>query len=429
MFIFISTCTKLDTDEIFLTFKTSQKLKNPLMKAFSILLPALLIMVSIPESFSQQVPDDVMKVHQKAVVIDTHTDVSMMLAEKPIDLSVRHQAPESRVDFPRLKEGGVDAIFFGLFTAQRDRTPENYDAAYRLATRMIDSTLEAIHRNPELVALATSPEDIVKISGQGKTAICLGMENGFPLAKDLSRIKEFYDKGVRYITLCHTSNNDICDSSTDPNTENNGLSDFGRQVVAEMNRLGMLIDVSHLSDKSFQDVLAVSTYPVFASHSSTRALCNHPRNMSDDMIRALAAKGGVIQICLYSGYVKEEDTTSMNYKLHKELEATYHNWQFSSDSERDKAWQEYDSIDLKYPPVLATISEAVDHIDHVVKIAGIDYVGIGSDFDGGGGLADCRDVTDYPKITAELMKRGYSQEDIDKIWGGNFLRVWGKVKR
>jgi membrane dipeptidase len=371
----------------------------------------------------------VIKIHHNACVIDTHTDAPMKLVESNFNMAERHKAPDSRIDFPRLREGDVDAVFFGLFTSQRERTPENYDKAYRLANQMIDSTYAVISRNPRLVALATSPEDIIRISGQNKTAICLGMENGFPLAKDVTRISEFYKKGVRYITLCHTSNNDICDSSTDPlGDESNGLSSLGKEMVVEMNRLGMIVDVSHISDKAFFDVIALSTAPVIASHSSARALCDHPRNMSDDMLTALARNGGVIQICILGDYIVTADTSTINFRKHRELEARYNNWKFANDEERHRAWVAYDSIDNNFPPVLPTIAQAVDHIDHVVRIAGIDHVGIGSDFDGGGGLADCMDVAAYPRITAELLKRGYSEEDIDKIWGGNFLRVFRAVE-
>ncbi len=394
------------------------------MKHNSFISIAVFLSVLAAESSFGQNNRAVNKVHHKAFVIDTHTDAPMRLVESNFNMAERHEAPDSRIDFPRLREGDVDAVFFGLFTSQRERTPENYDRAYRIANRMIDSTYAAIGRNPKLVALAASPDDVIRISGKNKTAIGLGMENGFPLAKDVTRVSEFYKKGVRYITLCHTSNNDICDSSTDPVCENNGLSSFGKEVVKEMNRLGMLVDVSHISDKAFYDVLALTESPVIASHSSARALCDHPRNMSDDMLRALAKNGGVIQICILGDYIVAADTSTLNYQKHKELKAKYNNWKFSNDDERHRAWMAYDSIDTNFPPVLPTIAQAVDHIDHVVRVAGIDYVGIGSDFDGGGGLADCMDVSDYPKITAELLKRGYSEKDIDKIWGGNFLRVW-----
>ncbi|MBN1926738.1 MAG: dipeptidase [Prolixibacteraceae bacterium] len=369
------------------------------------------------------------KIHSEALVIDTHTDTPMLMVNEWFDLSKRHSPPDFRVDIPRLKEGEVDAIFFALFTGQKERTTENYLAVYNLAHQMLDSTLTGISRNSDKVALATSSSGIEEISKKGKTAICLGMENGFPIAKDLSRIDEFYDLGVRYITLCHSSNNDICDSSTDPTgPEHNGVSEFGKEVITRMNQLGMIIDVSHISDDSFFDVIKYSKAPVIASHSSVRSICNHPRNLSDEMIKQLAQNGGVIQICILGMYIREADTTSTNYIKREELRKKYNNWQYANDDERKAAWAEYDSINRVFPVELPTVAEAVDHIDYVVNLVGIDHVGIGSDFDGGGGLADCRDVSEFPNITRELVNRGYSLKDIEKIWGGNFLRVFKEVE-
>jgi len=369
------------------------------------------------------------RIHRHALVIDTHTDTPLNLAEAYFDMAVRHHPPASRVDIPRLKEGGVDGVFFALFTGQKPRTEENYNAAYVLANRLRDSTLAAIGRNSQAIGLATSPNELIALAEAGKTAICLGMENGFPLAKDKGRVEEFYNKGVRYITLCHSTNNDICDSSTDPKgPEHNGLSSFGREVVTEMNRLGMIVDVSHISDKAFFDVIEASAAPVIASHSSVRALCNHPRNLTDEMILALARKGGVIQICILGAYIEKEDTTTQNYIQLEKLRQKYRHWQFRSESERKQAWRSWDSIMVVHPPVLPTVARAVDHIDHVVNLVGIDHVGIGSDFDGGGALADCPDVAAFPAITAELLTRGYSAGDIEKIWGGNFIRVWKAVE-
>lgn len=369
------------------------------------------------------------EIHSHAIVIDTHTDTPMKMANAYFNPAERHEPPDSRVDFPRLREGDVDAVFFALYTSQHERTPENYQHAYDLANRMLDSVVLSAEKNPDMVQLAYSSDDILSLADQQRTAICIGMENGFPLAKDLSRVKEFYDKGVRYITLSHSSNNDICDSSTDRGgEEHNGLSSFGKEVVLEMNRLGMIVDVSHISDKSFFDVIALSKAPVIASHSSVRAVCDHSRNMSDDMIRALAEKGGVIQICILGDYIASPDTTSENYRQMAALRTKYNNFQFKDENEHVAAQRAYDSINRYYPPVIPTIAQAVDHIDHVVDLVGVDYVGIGSDFDGGGGLADCEDVSDFPAITDELIKRGYTEEEIDKIWGGNFLRVFKAVE-
>jgi len=357
----------------------------------TIVIISYLITCVIQNSTAQ--PERIMKIHHKAYVIDTHTDTPMKLVSGQFNLAERHQVPKSQVDFPRLQEGDVDAIFFALFTEQLERKSTNYQHAYALANKMIDSVMIAVTRNSATVGIATSSDEIKRLSKEDKTAICIGMENGFPLANDISRVKEFYDRGVRYITLCHSLNNDICDSSTDPKgSENNGLSNYGHDVVAKMNQLGMIIDVSHVSDKSFFNIITLSKAPVIASHSSVRALCDHPRNMSDDMIRALAKNGGVIQISIVGVYLAKTDSSAENHGKR------------------------------------ADIKTLVDHIDYVVRIVGIEYVGIGCELGGGGGLTDCRDVTDFPEITAELIKRGYSKKEIAKIWGGNFLRVFKEVE-
>jgi len=398
-------------------------------RSYNLLICCLLIVSSGGFVRAQNLSPDVLRVHHKAVVIDTHTDTPMNLLKDGFNLAGSHTLP-SRVDIPRLREGEVDAVFFALFTPQRDRTPETYEETYKLAYQMLDSTRVMVGRNPAKVAMAASPAEIIRLSKKNRTAVCLGMENGFPLAKDITRVKEFYDRGVRYITLCHSANNDICDSSNDrKGPEHDGLSNFGKQVVAEMNRLGMIIDVSHISDKSFFDVVSLSKAPVIASHSSVRSVCANPRNMSDAMLKALAGNGGVIQICILGSYIAPDDTSSVNYKKMKELYIKYNYGQYRNDDERREAHHAWDSIQQYFPPVLPTIAQAVDHIDYAVALMGIDHVGIGSDFDGGGGLADCADVADFPKITAELLKRGYSRQEINKIWGGNFLRVFREVER
>jgi membrane dipeptidase len=257
--------------------------------------------------------------------------------------------------------------------------------------------------------------------------VFIGIENGYPIGQDLSNIARFYAKGARYITLCHTKNNHICDSSTDT-TEFNGLSDFGVEVVREMNRLGMMVDVSHISDSSFYDVLALSTVPVIASHSCARAMCDNPRNLNDDMLRKLAGNGGVIQLCILSDYVKTPDPNPARDSVFTAIREKYRNFTDLSEEEEKEARKDWHRADSLYPRVLASVSDAVDHIDHIVEVAGIDHVGIGTDFDGGGGLSDCTDVSQLGNITIELVKRGYTEEAIRKIWGGNIMRVMEQVQ-
>ncbi len=385
------------------------------------------LIVFVPKNISLS---DAKRVHNSVTTIDTHCDTPMKFVNKGFDISITHKAPDSRVDIPRMEEGGLDAIFFAIFTGQKPRNTETYQQTYALANQMIDSTLVSLEHNISTAGLALSTEDLKTLESEHKRAIFLGMENGFPIAKDINRVKEFYDKGIRYLTLCHSSNNDICDSSTDPQgVEHHGVSNFGKKVITEMNHLGMIIDVSHISDTAFYDVIKYSKAPVIASHSSVRSVCDHPRNMSNDMIKLLAKNDGVIQICILGDYIKSPDSTAIHYIKMQELKKKYHNWQYKNDEERKQAWAEWDEINAKYPQVLPTISDAVDHIDYVVNLVGIDHVGIGSDFDGGGGLADCTNVADFPLITLELLKRGYSEKDIAKIWGGNFLRVFKKVEQ
>ena len=388
--------------------------------------------ISIYKPVSGKIKENkVRKVHDMALTVDTHCDTPMNMAEGNFDIGKKNTPPQSRVDFPRMKEGGLDAMFFAAFTGQKERTAENTEEAYRIANKMIDVVEVACKKYPEMAALAKNSGDAAQLEKQGLLAAYIGMENGFPIGTDIKRVKEFYDRGVRYITLCHSYNNDICDSSSDKKgAEHSGLSNFGKEVVKEMNRLGMIIDVSHISDKSFSDVIALSKAPVIASHSSVRSIAHHHRNLSDEMIKALAAKGGVIQICLLDDYVKDPDTTSVYYKKRQELNRIYDTKQSTMTEDEKKALRaEWRSLREKYPKKLPNVADYVDHIDYVKKLVGIDYVGIGSDFDGGGGLEDCVDVSQFPNITSEMAKRGYTKEEIYKVWGGNFFRVFENVEK
>jgi len=370
------------------------------------------------------------KIHQKILTVDSHNDTPMHLMDAGFDISKRHDPVKdhSRVDFPRMREGGEDASFFAVFVSQGKRTPEGNFAAKERADAIFDSIYAALARFPGEAGLAVTPADAYKLKRQGKRAIFIGMENGYPIGNDLSLIQTYYVKGARYITLCHTRNNDICDSSTD-STEYNGLSEFGRNVVKFMNKTGMMVDVSHISDKSFYDVIALSKAPVIASHSCARAICDNPRNIDDNMLRALAKNGGVIQMCILSAYVKKQPPNPARDSAFAGLRKKYHNYENLSKADMDKANKEWDAMDDQYPQKLATVSDVVDHIDHIVKVAGIDHVGIGTDFDGGGGVTGCFDVSQMKNITLELLKRGYSTGDIRKIWGGNLMRVMTKVRK
>jgi membrane dipeptidase len=271
------------------------------------------------------------------------------------------------------------------------------------------------------VELALTPDDAYRIEKAKKRAMFLSIENGYPMGIGLSLVKIYYDKGVRMSGLCHSRTNEICDSATD-GPEHGGLSEVAKMVVREMNRVGMIMDVSHISDEAFFDVVKTSNVPVTASHSNSRAMCESPRNMTDAMLKALVENGGVIQLCLLSSYIKKVEQDPKREKALEQLAANYPNRRQSED-EQEKYRAERIELDRMYPQKRATVFDAVDHIDHVIKVAGIDHVGIGSDFDGGGGLEDCMDASALGNITIELVKRGDTEAEIRKIWGGNMMRI------
>ena len=365
------------------------------------------------------------RLHHDMLTIDTHSDTPMRLMRGGFNPGVRND--NGCVDFPRMKEGGLDAEFFAIFIAQGPRTPEAFDLENHNTLATFDSIYAAVGRNSDMAGIALTGDDARELKAAGKSAVFIGIENGYPVGTDITRIKQYYDLGARYITLCHSSNNDICDSSTDKEgPEHGGLSAFGREVVKEMNRTGMLIDVSHISDDSFYDVLELSKAPVIASHSSCRALCESPRNLNDDMLQALKKNGGVIQICLLSEYLRQPEPNPEFDARVEELREKWEQMGELTEEQKEQRWHEFSDLREKYVK-RATVEDAVNHIQHVVDVIGIDYVGIGSDFDGGGGIDGCSDVSGMKNITRELVRRGYSREDIAKIWGGNFLRVMGQA--
>jgi membrane dipeptidase len=397
---------------------------------FSILLLSVLFLSCKPSRSATPESDTsrYREIHESLFTIDTHTDTPMNFVGDTFDMSKVHDpyATGSQVDLPRMKKGGLDAIFLAVFIGQGQRTPEGNAKAKEEALNIFSAIDTMLARNMQLAALALNPSDVKKIIETGKRALFIGLENGYPIGNDIQMVEKFYQLGARYITLCHSKNNDICDSSNDT-TNFVGLSSFGEDVVREMNRLGMLIDVSHISDSSFFDVLRITRTPVIASHSSSRAVCDNPRNLSDEMLLALAKNGGVAQVCLLSDYVKPHTPFPARDSARAAVRKKFGDY-YKLDEETQRRFRaEWREIDRIYPPKLANVADLCDHIDHMVEVAGIDHVGIGSDFDGGGGLADCYDVSQFPLITKELLHRGYSREQLTKIWGGNFLRVFNEV--
>lgn len=371
--------------------------------------------------------------HGRIITIDTHDDIPLNFATPEVDpLNADRQ-----VNLNKMRQGGLDVAFFIVFVGQTPRTPENYERAK--ADAMTKFT--AIHRlaetmHPGLIGLAYTPDDVVRIHDSGKLVSAIGIENGYVIGKDLSLVKKYFDLGARYMTLAHGRNNDICDSSTDSIPEHHGLSAFGRQVVGEMNRVGMMVDISHVSKQCMMQATALSRAPVVASHSSTRAFAAVPRNLDDEQLLAIRKNGGVAQMVALGAYVKVDpparraaiDTLRRSMGITPAgggaLRAPLAALSPERRAEYDRRLSE---IETKWPA--PNVADFVNHIDHAVKIAGIDHVGISSDFDGGGGITGWRDASQTMNVTAELIKRGYSEDQIRKLWGGNLLRVWRANQR
>ncbi len=321
------------------------------------------------------------KIHSRVLTLDSHCDTPMFFDR---GVNFDHRDPNVLVDLHKMTEGGLDATIMVAYLPQGERTPESHLHATQRADELLTG-IEAMVAHCEGVELADTPDDLYRLKREGLHAVMRGIENGFAIGHDLSRVAHFRRRGVVYMTLCHNGDNDICDAAQRSSAEHNGVSPFGADVIAEMNRVGMMVDLSHASEKSFYDALAVSRLPIVCSHSSSRMRCDHPRNLTDDQLRALARTGGVAQVTLYHGFLRSEGE--------------------------------------------ATIVDAVDHLCHMADVAGIDHVGIGTDFDGDGGIRGCRSASELLNFTRHLLLRRFSESDLEKIWGGNFLRVMRQVQQ
>lgn len=335
------------------------------------------------------------RVHRGSIVIDTHNDITSFITDEGFDMGARDTSGKIQTDIPRMKEGGLGAEFFSIYVAS---SYAKEGGSARRALEMIDGVYEQVRRHPESLEMAGTVADIRRIRRAGKIAALMGIEGGHAIEDSLAALRLFYRLGVRYMTLTHTNTNNWADSaggiSIAGEKRHNGLSDFGKEVVREMNRLGMMVDISHIGDKTFWDVIEITQSPVIASHSSARALTNVPRNLSDEMLRAIAKNGGVVMVNFYNGFINTEYARPGMPKPTR-------------------------------PAETATMDMLMQHFEHIIKVAGIDHVGIGSDFDGIEGLAPTgmEDVSKLPNITYELLKRGYSESDVRKVLGENLLRV------
>lgn len=380
------------------------------------------ISAQIDEQIDKQLYDKAVKLAHEFILIDTHVDAPLHQFRKWRDLTKVNDNLE--FDFVRAQKGGLDVPFMSVYTSPS----LEFNGAFGRADSLIDLVKRMTDEWPDNFVLAVSTNDVLKNAGSGKILLAMGMENGSPIEGKIENVKYFYDKGIRYITPAHGKWNHISDSSYDEDKHWNGLSPFGEEVIKEMNRLGIMVDVSHISDSAFYDIMRISKAPVIASHSSCRHFVpGFERNMSDEMIKLLAEKGGVMMINFGSSFIdslfdkQEEKRYELLKKLKKENGIKEHS------EEENKFESEFNK---EHPKKYATVVDVANHIDHVVKLVGVDYVGIGSDFDGvGDSLPEgLKNVSDYPNLIYELLKRGYSDDDIKKICGGNLLRVWKQVE-
>ena len=369
---------------------------------------------------------------ERPLTLDTHVDIPLDYMREP-----RYDVGGDsalQVDLGKMERGGLDAAFFVIYVGQGPLTPEGYAEAVAEADRKYSAIHLMVDMYPDRIRLATTPAQVRANHAAGLLSAMIGIENAYSLGHELARLDAAYARGARYVGMTHVGNNDLC-SSANPDAKlgepplnspgDAGISDFGRAVVERANALGMMVDISHASDNCVRDVLALSTAPIIGSHSSARALVDVPRNLPDDLLRAIGEDGGVVQAVAYYQFVKDDPARvaaedALQERLAKELGVDY----FDSDVNHDlPAYVEgMAAIERAHP--LATVSEYVDHIEHMVAVAGIDHVGIASDFDGGGGLTGWMDATETPNVTAELRRRGFSEADIARLWSGNLLRVW-----
>jgi membrane dipeptidase len=360
---------------------------------------------------------------QRLIIADTHIDVPYRLAKRMEDISVR--TPGGDFDYPRANRGGLNLAFMSIYIPARYQT----GGAKKMADRMIDMVEGFALKSPDKFVLVNTSTEIQDQFLQKKVLLAMGMENGAPIQGDLDNLEYFYDRGIRYITLTHSKNNHICDSSYDLTRKWKGLSPFGRQLIHKMNQLGIMIDTSHVSDQAFFQIIQLTQAPIIASHSSCRHFTpDWERNMSDEMLVELKNNNGVIQINFGSSFVNNQYREKSNAR---KKQITQHLETAELDPATSAAQQYAEKYAREHPIERADISDVVDHIDHVVQLIGINHVGIGSDFDGvGDSLPNgLKDVSDYPNLIHELLNRGYSDQDIEKICSGNLLRVWRKVEQ
>lgn len=382
-----------------------------------------------PAPLPAGVSAEAMAIHQSMIVLDSHLDIPASFGRPGYSFMDRHdvKVDGSQVDYPRMVDGGLDGGFFAVYTASLPTTPEGRAQSRDQALVRATEIHEMVARNHDRFELAYRPEDAARIAAAGKRIVYMSMENSQPEASDLTLMATFYRLGVRLMSPIHFLNNELGDSATDPKgAQFHGLSPLGKQWVAEGNRLGVLLDASHSSDEVLDQMISLSKTPILLSHSGLKAIYNHPRNIDDDRLRALAKSGGVIQINAFSAYMIDPPRPNPERDAAvAAVNAKYGPNNARTEAQRTAARAEMQAIEARWPTPRATFEDFCKHLDHAIAVAGIDHVGVGADFDGGGGLIGFEDARDYPKITAHLLSKGFSQADIQKVWSGNVLRILG----
>ena len=398
-----------------------------------------------PMNYSDKVLEKAKAIHNRVLVLDTHVDISVsnFTADKNYTKDIGNQ-----VNLPNMEAGGLDVAWFIVYTGQGELTPDGYDKAYENAISKFDA-IERLTKEiaPQRIGLAVSSKEARELHAKGKKIAMIGVENAYPLGTDISRVKEFYDRGARYMSLSHNGHSQFCDSNTGEKDSlwiDKGVSNLGKQVIKEMNKLGMMIDVSHPSKQSIKDMISLSKAPIIASHSSARALCNHSRNLDDEQLEWMKSNGGVVQTVAFSSYVSSEKhnaySTAISEKIEnlaKERGIEMLSWdqiRKLGTTDRETYVKEYRAMSEEVTlmmndsdPKPVDVADFVDHIDYLVEKMGLDHVGISSDFDGGGGIYGWNDASETLNVTSELVKRGYTEDEIEKLWSGNLLRVLDEV--
>lgn len=388
-------------------------------------LPLLALALAFPP-LALSAADDARAIHERLITFDTHLDTPASLRRPGWNIMDRHDVKEdfSQVDQPRMVEGGLDGGFWAIYTQQGPLTPEGRAAARDSALMTGVRIREMVAANPKNFALALKADDTALIAAAGKRIVYISIENAYPIGLDLSLVQTFYDLGVRLLSTVHFANNDLADSATDPAGKKwNGLSPLGKDVVAECNRLGIILDASHASDDVFDQLIALSKTPIMLSHSGCKAICDHPRNIDDERMKKLAAAGGIIQMNSLSAYLIPTPPNPERNKAMQGLIAKYGGRGNMTPDQMAEMRKERAEVEKKYPVPMATFDDFMKHVLHALKVVGPEHVGFGADWDGGGGVTGMEDVASYYKITARLLAAGYSEADCANIWSGNTLRL------